>query len=338
MIQGYYFPHGSSRRLLASITVDDRGFLRLHDEQGALLADGRWQQLQISPRLGSTPRFLDFADGSRFETSDNDAVDGLQQCWRQERGYHLLHRLESHWRLALASVVVVAVVSWWFLTIALPYAASQVAFVLPASALDRSAELSLSVMERIALKPSTLDEARQQQLQGLLVRLLPQSPAYNYRLLLRDGGAFGANAFALPDGTIVMTDQLVALADDDRQLSAVLAHEIGHVEARHSLRQVLQGSVIMVIAAVMAGDATAFGDLVGGVPTAVMDASYSRDFEREADRYALTLLASQGVDSEHFAVLLERLAASHDQADDTDVNYFSSHPPTAERVAAARAF
>ncbi len=56
-----------------------------------------------------------------------------------------------------------------------------------------------------------------------------------------NGRAVGANAFALPSGIVVMTDELVELAKTDDELVAVLAHEIGHVRGRHALRQTAAG-------------------------------------------------------------------------------------------------
>ena len=54
-------------------------------------------------------------------------------------------------------------------------------------------------------------------------------------LLFRDGGKFGANAFALPSGKIIVTDQLASLLNDE-QIVGVLAHELGHVVYRHGMR------------------------------------------------------------------------------------------------------
>ena len=62
------------------------------------------------------------------------------------------------------------------------------------------------------------------------------------RLELRAGGAIGPNAFALPSGIIMVTDELVRIAEHPEEFESVLAHEAGHMVHRHSLRMLLQGS------------------------------------------------------------------------------------------------
>src|SRR5437764_1298137 len=80
---------------------------------------------------------------------------------------------------------------------------------------------------------------------AMLPRVLPAHPRLPIRLLVRNSEQLGANALALPDGTIVVTDWMVRLVQtrDNRlddagkdQLAAVLAHEVGHIEHRHTAR------------------------------------------------------------------------------------------------------
>ena len=85
----------------------------------------------------------------------------------------------------------------------------------------------------------------------------------------------GANAFALPNGTIVVTDDLVKLAEHDDELVAVLAHEIGHVVSRHALRRVLQDSGVMLLVAGITGDIVSISSLAAALPTLLIEAKYS---------------------------------------------------------------
>ena len=77
----------------------------------------------------------------------------------------------------------------------------------------------------------------------------------------------GANAFALPGGDIVVTDALVKLVGEGDGLTGVLAHEAGHVEYRHGLRQVIQSSAIGATAALLFGDVST---ILSGVPAALL--------------------------------------------------------------------
>jgi hypothetical protein len=89
----------------------------------------------------------------------------------------------------------------------------------------------------------------------------------------------GANAFALPGGTVVVTDQLLELSPDDAALAGVLAHEIGHVEHRHLMRQLISGTVVGVVATLLAGDTSS---VMVALPAVLADLSYSR---ADASRY-----------------------------------------------------
>jgi len=119
----------------------------------------------------------------------------------------------------------------------------------------------------------------------------------------------------------------------------VLAHEMGHVVHRHGLRQLLQGSVVTVLAVVILGDASSLAAIM---PATLLELGYSRRFEREADDYTLEVLARRGVPAERFADILARLEQEHrtreghEDAAKGGENwsyYLSTHPPTAERLA-----
>ena len=146
---------------------------------------------------------------------------------------------------------------------------------------------------------------------------------------MRNGGA---NAFALPSGVIVFTDALIELAQDDREIIAVLAHESGHLEQRHALRTVLQNSVALVALALITGDvssATAFG---GALPAFLLQNRFSREFEREADAHAVAVLRRAGIDPALLATMLERLTKSTGEPDPKLLHYLSTHPSTPERI------
>jgi Zn-dependent protease with chaperone function len=138
---------------------------------------------------------------------------------------------------------------------------------------------------------------------------------------------------ALPSGMIVVTDELIALARDDRELLGVLAHEAGHVERRHGIRLVLQHSALGLLAAWLVGDVTS---LLAVAPATLLQAKYSRDFEREADSYAADLLRARGISPGMLADLLERLEQVQPGPSSTVLSYASSHPATEERLDALR--
>jgi Zn-dependent protease with chaperone function len=149
----------------------------------------------------------------------------------------------------------------------------------------------------------------------------------------------GPNALALPDGTVVLTDELVELVERREDvLLGVLAHEWGHVQARHSMRQLFQAGALGLLASAALGD---FSGLVTTLPVALGQLAYSRDFEREADDSAIAVLQSNGISPAVMTVLFERLAhrpssgasAGHPDEHTTGLGIaFSSHPAPRERI------
>lgn len=178
------------------------------------------------------------------------------------------------------------------------------------------------------LVPSTLTEAHQRKLSDDFHQLhLPGSGRPQEELLFRHSPQLGANAFTLPDGTIILLDDLVKIVDDDQQILAALAHELGHAHARHGLRLLLQSSVLGTFLALYAGD---FSSVLAVAPATILHARYSRELEEQADDYAATVLRFNGMPPALLAEALKKLAASHQGKVDT--GYLSTHPATDERV------
>ena len=151
----------------------------------------------------------------------------------------------------------------------------------------------------------------------------------------------GPNAFALPGGAIVVTDEMLQLlAGRDDVLLGVLGHELGHVRRRHGMRLLVQATLIGTAASIAWGD---FSAVLAAAPALLGQSAYSRDFEREADDDAITLLRANGMSPAVMVELFERLAASRPAAGGTDKSAdkgsafdlgiaLASHPADAERM------
>lgn len=155
-----------------------------------------------------------------------------------------------------------------------------------------------------------------------------------YHLEFRSGATFGPNALAFPGGIIVITDDMVKAAQSTEVLG-VLAHEIGHVELRHTMRSLLQNSVVGVAVAAVTSDAASLSVAIASLPVLLAQTKYSREFEAAADEYAFRLLKQKGYSPTAFASLMERLAEKEENKMGAFA-YVSTHPVTAERVRRAR--
>jgi Zn-dependent protease with chaperone function len=295
---------------------------------------GTIASLRITPRLGRVARTIEFGSGARLLLAHDAPID----AWfaRAGRLEALVDRLERH-AYAIAAAVFVCVTTLvagalW----GIPKAADAVAFRVPPEAERSLGDEVLEQLERFGLKPTTLDADRRAALAARF-DALSRASGGEYRLEFRNAPGIGANAFAIPGGTVVVTDELVAALDDNREFDAVVAHEIGHQRRRHALRQTLRGSAVAIVAAFFAGDVSSAGAIVIAVPTFLLTSHYSREFEDEADHYAFDLL-SQHEESPHwFAEAMRRLEAAHPAHRRGVSSYVSSHPDTLDRIDAADA-
>jgi Zn-dependent protease with chaperone function len=238
--------------------------------------------------------------------------------------------------VALAVTAAMLAASYWLV---FPVIVRVVAAGVPQGALEAVGSQTLASLDDGLLEPTTLSVPRQQELTSAFRRLsIPPALAAHTRLEFRRSDALGANALALPSGVVVMTDGLVALATDVDDVVAVLAHEVGHLEGRHSMRAVVQSALVSGLIALVVGDVSA---LAAAAPAALLNARYSRDLEREADAYAVGALRAIGVRPTKLADMLERMEAEHAKAAGDSpagvFSYLSTHPTTDERLTTLRA-
>jgi Zn-dependent protease with chaperone function len=292
-------------------------------------------EIKISERVGNITRRITLPNGGLFETQDNDAVDSARDALGLQRGSSLVHWLESRWHIAVASLVAVVLVSAVFMQWGVPAMANWAAKVMPTEADRAIGAGTLDVLDRVAFRPSELANSRQQQLRGRFVAMTKDlDDGHEYQLEFRHGGMIGANAFALPSGIVVMTDELVDLSKKDDELVSVLAHEVGHVRGRHALRQMLQAAGASTLAVALLGDVSSISGILAAAP-ALLQAKYSRDFEREADTFAKQWLRENGIAESNFDAILCRLSRSHGEKQDEDedrFDFFASHPSTTQRA------
>lgn len=140
------------------------------------------------------------------------------------------------------------------------------------------------------------------------------------------------NAFAVPGGRVVVFTGILKKFKRPEQLAALLAHEAAHVENRHSLQQLIRSLAAYGIMAVMFGDISGLTAVLAQNADNIVSLSYSRQHEAEADTFAVTQLASHGINPMGAVWLMEALPTEGDVIP----TLLRSHPHNAERVSATR--
>jgi len=290
--------------------------------------------VQVLPRIGEQPAIVELPEGARLEIADAAA---FHAAWAKHSGRRQwVHALESSWPTVLVVLLLTVIFGWVVYDKGIPAASRWAAYAMPVSIDQQIGSEGLTILDEYVFAPSALEAARKAELEGAFQRVVEiVGGDFDYRLEFRDGKRVGANAFALPSGILVFTDQLVELAESNAELEAIMAHEVGHVRNRHSLRMLLQSSVVAGLFAAITGDIAVAGSIAAGVPTLLLQASYSRDFEFEADQFALEYLQATDQPLSSFANIMVRMEV---KAKDRPEGFslLRTHPATAERIAAFR--
>ena len=142
------------------------------------------------------------------------------------------------------------------------------------------------------------------------------------------------NAFALPGGHSYYFSALLKETQSADEFAGVMAHELGHVVHRHGMEQLIATSATGLLIGFILGDMTGVS-VAGAVGAALIDSSFSRDAERQADRFAADVARRMAFQPAALPRLLKRVAGDDEMS--RALALFSTHPLTAEREAALEA-
>ena len=149
------------------------------------------------------------------------------------------------------------------------------------------------------------------------------------------------NAFALPGGFFYVNSGLILRAQEESELAGVMAHEISHVVARHGTKQATKGEMMQLatIPLILLGPGGWAGYGIYQALQLAIPLSYlkfSRDAEREADFLGIQYMYKAGYDPNSYVTFFERIQADEKRRPGTIPKFFSTHPPTPERIADAQ--
>lgn len=301
--------------------------------------------IAIPGRVANTPRHVRLPNGGSVTVEDNDALDALAERLQGRAnetpfGQRFRRRVDriARWlerdatggalALAIAVTILFALHRW-----GVPALAVLAVEAIPPEVDGTIGEEVFAALERLDLfEESRIAAGRQRQLTATFERVRAHM-GVEAELRFQRAERFGANAFALPGGTVVLTDDIVTLARHDEELVAVIAHELGHVRGRHWLKMLAQSSATLVVWSVLTGDPT-LAAVVVAAPATLLELSYSRDFEREADQAAFEYMAEVGIAPSRLHDLLVRITESCGRRCEGP-SWLSSHPPLEERGATA---
>lgn len=281
-------------------------FLNWHD------SGGRQQALQPA-----TPD-----DIARVLASAPAALQPQLQAQWQSRQRN--RRQVSNWLLAAGGASVLAAGLLWWQGGNL---VGALAGLIPLSTEQQLGRLALAQVR--AQGGLASDGAAQQMVEEIGQRLTAGS-RYQYRWFVRQDDS--VNAFAMPGGVIVVHTGLLRQAASPGELAGVLAHEVQHVEQRHSLRQLIASLGWGALVGVTIGDISAVAAMLAHQAGAMY---FSRDMEEQADRLGLQALQRARIAPDGMLSFFDKLGKQ--EAGQAGMpGWIASHPQTAARAAQIR--
>jgi predicted Zn-dependent protease len=277
------------------------------------------EEVRLTPRPGASERLIVSAAAWKALSPTESVTDRRRQA--------------TELRLVLALGAVAAAVAG-FIFLGLPALSGPLARRTP-PAFERQIGQNFDAQVGLAF-PTCKGEAGQDALYVFGDRLETEDAVFNVRV--RAVQAPMVNAFALPGGIVLVTDDLIDLASTPDELAAVIAHEVAHVQERHVMQAVWRSLGLGLLLDAVVGGGSGAGQQAVLLAGSITDLRYSRAAESQADARGQALLTAQGLSSQGMAPFFARLAARGESRDAAAVKeLLSGHPDTARRVRESRA-
>ncbi|MFK8138026.1 MAG: M48 family metallopeptidase [Bdellovibrionales bacterium] len=290
--------------------------------------------LVIEKPLGSLPREIKLPNEDMISLAHSKELSNILDQGKN----NFVDNIERNKVLVLITVLVIPLffyINFYFL---IPIVAEKTARLLPPEIASDLSQKNFEQLDDAFMSESILPEPMRVRFRAnweKKIRKIGLEPQ-KYTIFFRNSQKLGANAFALPDGKILITDQFIEATDfNSEKVFTVLLHEVGHVEELHTLRSLAQTLGTSLLIGFIMGDLSNISDLIVGAGVQILHAQYSQDFEWEADNFALEKLELLGIDSHIYAETLSDLKrATQDKGQPS--SFFSTHPKIQERIDSAR--
>jgi len=329
-LNAYFFDGRTPERHAVSIRFSEPGYLVVQ-EFGTVMRYPL-HEIEIRPQLGGQPAIIELPGQARLEVADSEAFFAVWQSVAGSKQWQ--HALESHWKAILLIALLTLGIGWFIYEQGVPAVAKWTAAIMPPEIEEKLGRDTLQSLDSSGYGPSTLSLDRQERIRAAMQEVIEVvGEGEEYLLIFRGGKNVPPNAYTLPSGTIIFTDAFVRMAESTDELRTIMAHEVGHARNHHVLRMVLQKSLLAGLVTVITGDIATAGSIAIALPKFLLEASYSREFEYEADAVAREYLLATGKPLTLFADIMGRFE-EHSAGQVSAPGILRTHPVTAERIRA----
>jgi beta-barrel assembly-enhancing protease len=328
-----YFDGKSSYANLALLRIIDKQIEMSYHHQGMETCIIRWNEQQIreieTDYSGkSTIRFGEFPFQMVEVYSKTFSEEILQHFPSLNKGtpYAWLRRTGTK-GIVIATVSIVLAMGLIY-TYVLPWLGETLVCMVVSKEYEK--ELGEKSYETLML-PFSKDERKTKLLQEYITELNLET---SYKIEGTVLQSETVNAFALMGGKVVVFDEILSVMSSSNELSALLAHEVTHVEERHVLKGIGKNMVNLLVIAWLTSDASAVSAVLLDNANAMVQRSYSRTLEEEADKKGFERLVHCGINPQGMLALMQHLKEQEKDGlvDSKWSRFLSDHPLTDDRI------
>jgi Zn-dependent protease with chaperone function len=240
------------------------------------------------------------------------------------RGHSNMHWHRRKWNTVLgvlAGIALLLVVAWWQSEAITTWLAHRVS-------LETEIDIGEHALAQLELEHELTQEGAGAEALADIGKRLTRGSRYQYRWYV--SAEREVNAFALPGGIVVVTAGMIETADNPGELAGVLAHEVQHIEQRHTLQQMIHTAGWAAVLAVVLGDVSSITAIV---IHQLGNLRNSRKLESAADVGGMKALAQAGIPLEGMVSLFRKLDDEQRRRGGAGIALLNSHPATVDRIA-----
>jgi beta-barrel assembly-enhancing protease len=315
--------------------------IHFKSENGAV--DLPFDGMQIK-RGGASNRLLYFENSRLPEWSLYTSDQAIIKHPLLYRRSHIIAQIQSIRRQRLiAKLTVLGVVIIVLLGIAGLFALREpiVSVVARQVPPDWEAAFSEKVFPQIVAGRRLIDDDKLNgELETITTPLFKAIPGnrYDFKIHIIEDSA--VNAFAMPGGLIGIHTGLILTADSPEELAGVLAHEVSHVTHQHTFRSIISGAGLLILVKALFGDMTGILAIIADNGQFLLNRSYSRHYERDADKTGLAYLLAAAINPKGSLTIIQKLKTIEERRLEGTgmekipgrLTLLSTHPATDERI------
>lgn len=282
--------------------------------------------------LGKLPIRIELNDGSIVELP-SQSISKEDLKFLVSGSSHLIYWIESNKYAVFVLALSFLFFFFIFIRFGAPLYSHKVAMVIPPAILNDVDDFILKKLDNSELTESKLSEERQNEIQKFFLKYKPSG----IRIYFRKGNRLGPNAFALAGNTMVFTDELVERVSNTKLLLPIFFHELGHLEKRHLAASITSAISINFFSLLLIGDMTGIAESMSNIAFTLVSLKLSREYETEADVYAIEKLVANKLSPKCFVDSFEFYKEELKKRKDLDIassdnlEIFSTHPSLENR-------